>query len=88
MEKLPQQPGFNPLGNLPAEVALEIDAIIDRMVKKVEPEIQEISRLLHSCGSDGVTVQMGVKPRHQGEKSKAEHEKGAILSPYYGNQKQ
>lgn len=84
MELPPQQPGFNPFGNLPPEVALVIDAIIARMVKKVEPEIQEIGKLLHDYGSAGLTVQMGVQPRAPivdggGSGSK---QPDAIVSPY------
>lgn len=83
MEQGAQQPGFNPFGNLPPEVSLVIDAIIARMVKKVEPEIQEIGKLLHDYGSAGLTVQMGVQPRapivEGGSDTK---QPGAIVSPY------
>ena len=84
MEHSEQQPGFNPFGNLPPEVALVIDAIIARMVKKVEPEIQEIGKLLHDYGSAGLTVQMGVQPRPpvSGGGSGSKKEVGEIVSPY------
>ena len=82
MELPPQQPGFNPFGNLPPEVALVIDSIIARMVKKVEPEIQEIGRILRQHGSKGLTVQMGVKPA--GDNPAITPELG-IVSPYTGH---
>ena len=80
MENHAQQPGFNPFGNLPPEVALVIDSIIARMVKKVEPEIQEIGRILRQHNSEGLTVQMGVKPQEKKEESSQPIL--GIVSPY------
>ena len=82
MENGGQQPGFNPFGNLPPDVALVIDSIIARMVKKVEPEIQEIGRILRQNGSEGLTVQMGVKPASD---SPAITPEIGIVSPYTGH---
>lgn len=84
MEQGAQQPGFNPFGNLPLEVALVVDAIIARMVKKVEPEIQEIAAILHEHGSAGVTLQMGVKPKAADEKIEPPKPEIGIVSPYAG----
>ena len=80
MENPPQQPGFNPLGHLPREVALVIDSVISRMVKKVEPEIQEIAKILREQGSEGIAIQMGVKP--QEKKGEPSQPILGIVSPY------
>lgn len=85
MEQDAQQPGFNPFGNLPPEVALVVDAIIARMVKKVDPEIKEIAAILHEHGSAGVTLQMGVKPQAAVEiKEEPLQPEMNIVSPYAG----
>lgn len=82
MENQAQQPGFNPLGHLPLGVALVIDSIIARMVKKVEPEIQEIAKILREQGSEGITLQMGIKP--QEKKEEPSQPILGIVSPYMG----
>ena len=77
MEPDPLQPGFNPFGVLPPEVAVKIDAIISKMVKKVEPEIQEISKILNEHKSAGLKIYIGVQPKPPSNTDKS------IVSPYY-----
>lgn len=54
-------------GNLPPELAAQLDKIVSRMVTKCEPEMQEIVKLLHSHGIPGTSIELGM---------------GAIPSPF------
>lgn len=45
-------------GNLPPEVAAEVDKIVSKMVRKVEPEMQEIVILLKKHGIPGTSIEL------------------------------
>jgi len=45
-------------GNLPPEVAAELDKIVGEMVKKVEPEMQRIALILKTHGIPGTSVEL------------------------------
>jgi hypothetical protein len=45
-------------GNLPPEVAAEVDKIVSKMVGKVEPEMQEIVLLLKKHGIPGTSIEL------------------------------
>jgi hypothetical protein len=54
--KLPVSNG----GNLPPDVAAQLHQIIQKMVEKCEPEMQEMTKLFHSHGIPAASIEMGM----------------------------